>query len=121
LLATANVDAAGGGTSLAELLSLIESRLAADHRAIAKLWTVVGSTLGETLPAALEWRFDLAAMDASLAFYDSVSIPAIRPPMPSGLSGIRFVSDFRGVPAVDIASWSRRLNEGEAEILPQRS
>jgi hypothetical protein len=57
-------------------------------------------------------------MEASMALYDATAVPAIRAPLPDGVSGVRFVSDFRGVPIVDLASWSSRLSSAEADVLP---
>src|SRR5690606_7093871 len=94
LLATVTINPAGGGMSVAELISAIEAKLASDHRAIARMWNVVATTLGESLSSALEWRFDPASANSSLRFYEATTIPAIRGPLPQGVSGVRFISDF---------------------------
>lgn len=118
LFATVSIDPAGGGTSLAELVYMIEAQLATDHQAVARLWSVASATLGETFLSALDWRFDLSAMESSLGFYDAATVPSIRPPLPRGVSGIRFVSEFGGLSRISLASWSARLSNAEAAILP---
>lgn len=118
LFVTVSIESAAGGTSLAEFLSMIEIQLGADHTAIAKLWGVAAATLGDTFLSALAWRFDLGAMESAVGFYDAATIPSIRPPLPHGVSGVRFVSDFGGLPIVDLAKWSSQLTDAETSILP---
>jgi Putative PD-(D/E)XK family member, (DUF4420) len=119
MFATLSINPAGGGTSIGELISAIEVKLAKDHRAIARMWSVVAGTVGESLPSALGWRFDLNAAESSLRLYDGTHIPAIRPPVPQGVSGIRFMSDFGPLAEVDLV-WLSRLTSMEAAILPVR-
>ena len=118
LLASIWIEAAGGGTSVAELLRLVEGRLTADHTALSKFRTVVADVLGETFLRAMEWRFDLALARSSLMFYDATVVPAVRPPLPAGVSGVRFISDFGARMHVDLGSFARQLDQTEAALLP---
>jgi hypothetical protein len=118
LLASIWIDAAGGGTSVREHLIAIEARLGHDYPAIMRLRTIVADTLGETLIIAMEWRFDLAAATSSLTLYDMRAIPAVRPPLPSGVTGIRFISDISNAPVVDVATVARELSPAETGLLP---
>lgn len=118
LLASIWIETAGGGTSIAELLRLVESRLAMNHGALSKLRSVVADALGETFLRAMEWRFDLALAKSSLMFYDPTTVPAVRPPLPAGVSGVRFISDFDVCPHVDLESFASQLDHGEAAVLP---
>lgn len=118
LLASVWIEAAGGGTSLTELLGTVEARLGTSHAAIARLRTVVADTLGETVLYAMEWRFDLDVARSSIAFYDPAAVPAVRPPLPSGVSAVRFVSDFEACSRADIAALAARIDPAEAAVLP---
>lgn len=118
LLASIWIETAGGGTSIAELLHLVESKLATDHDAHSKLRSVVADALGETFLRAMEWRFDLALAKSSLTFYDPTAVPAVRPPLPAGVSGVRFISDFDLCVHVDLGSFARQLDRVETALLP---
>jgi hypothetical protein len=119
LFAVVHVDHAAGGASLRDLIAMVEDRLEGDHRSVAKLWDVVGTTLGDTLPSALGWRFDIRTAESSLAFYDASTVPSLRAPLPPGVSAVRFSSDFRQVPAIDLVTWSSGLSPDESSILPK--
>ena len=119
LIASIWIEAAGGGTSVAELLRTVEARLGANHAVISRLRTVIADTLGETALSAMEWRFDLDLARSSIAFYDPAAVPAVRPPLSIGVSAVRFVSEFEGCPRVDINALVRRLDLAEAALLPR--
>lgn len=95
LLSSFVVQPAAGGFSLAELVSDIEARIDL-HDLILKLRTVVADTLGRDVQSALGWSFDLERATSSLRMYDMSVIPAIRPPLPAGVSGVRFLADLAG-------------------------
>ena len=48
------------------------------------------------MQTALGWSFDLARATSSARVYDVSTIPAIRPPLPAGVSGLRFLVDLSG-------------------------
>ena len=95
VLASFIIQPSGGGFSLANLLSDIEARIEAQDL-ILKLRTVVADTLGRDMQSALGWAFDLARATASARTYDVGAIPAVRPPLPAGVSGVRFLVDLAG-------------------------
>lgn len=95
ILASFVVQPSGGGFSLADLLTDIEARIKG-HDLTLKLRTVVADTLGRDLQPSLGWAFDLAHATASARIYDVSTIPAIRPPLPAGVSGVRFLVDLAG-------------------------
>lgn len=118
LLASIWIEAAGGGRSLAEHVESIEGRLGGDHASILRLRTIIGDTLGDTLLPALDWRFDLALATSSLSFFDMRAIPAIRPPVTTGVSGVRFVSNLEGVPKIDVGALGLKLDDTEIRLMP---
>lgn len=95
ILASFIVQPSGGGFSLSELISDIEARIQS-HDLTLKLRTVVADTLGRDMQSALGWSFDLARATSSARLYDVGTIPAIKPPLPAGVSGVRFLVDLAG-------------------------
>ena len=95
ILASFIIQPSGGGFSLSDLVSDIEARIQV-HDLIIKLRTVVADTLGRHMQTAFGWSFDLARATSSARVYDVSTIPAIRPPLPAGVSGVRFLVDLSG-------------------------
>lgn len=93
ILASFIIQPSGGGFSLSELIADIEARIQV-HDLILKLRTVVADTLGRDMQSALGWSFDLARATSSARVYDVNMIPAIKPPLPAGVSGVRFLVDL---------------------------
>ena len=54
---------------------------------------VQGETQRRDMQSALGWSFDLARATSSVRVYDMSTIPAIRPPIPASVSGVRFLVD----------------------------
>lgn len=119
LFASMFVEDSGGGTSVAELLDDVEAKLVDAPDALLKFRTVVADSLGDTAVAAMEWRFDLVLAETSLALYAARDVPAIRPPVPPGVSGVRFSSDFGGCTAVSVGQLEGLLEPHELSILPR--
>ena len=93
-------EASGGGLSLLDLLERIKQQLGADASLQLKLQETIAEALGRTASAAFSMRFDEDVARSSLQIYELGSIPAIRGPLPSELSQVRFRSDLsRVVPA----------------------
>lgn len=101
LLASIFIESSGGGQSLRELLQVIEKRLANRGELILKVQQAVAETLGETLPAALDARFDERLALSSLQFFDLATVPAIRENVPAKVSKIHFRSDISGIEPLD--------------------
>ena len=93
LLASIIIESAGGGQSLRDLITSIETRVIDDHQCVYRLRGIVADTLGETLARALEERFDRALAEASVQLYDLRSVPAIRGLLPPGVVRVKFQSD----------------------------
>ena len=102
LLASAFIEQASGGTSLAQFLDVIEARLPG-HADVSRLRGIVADTLGVDLPGAFDWTFDLAGARSSLAWFDLRTVPAIRAPVPLGVSGVRFVTDLSACATATVA------------------
>jgi hypothetical protein len=102
VIASMFVEQNGAGQSLGELLSEAQGRLAGAMQAQLKLRTVVANSLGAALPAALHMRFDTALARSTLCFFKAEDIPAIRPPIPGGVSAVRFRSDLTNISPVSM-------------------
>ena len=94
MVASLRVESAGGGVSLRSLLQRIELRLTTAPDAAARLRETVASTLGHSLPQALDTTFDEMLSRNSLQWFDLRNVPAIRGDLPQGVSGLRFLSDL---------------------------
>lgn len=117
LFASIWIEPTGGGTTLAKLLTLIE-RATTGNSAVSKLRLVVADTLGNTLPAAMTYAFDLRSASESLQFFDSATVPALRPPLPNGLSSVRFISNFGLANPESLPLLKASLPPEEAALLP---
>lgn len=106
LLASVFIEGSGGGQSVRELLRTVEGKLAGYDDLILKVQEAVAETLGETLPSAMEMRFDYHLARSSLQFYDLSLIPAIRDGIPPEVSKIHFWSDLSGMNPLDEAAVS---------------
>jgi hypothetical protein len=100
LVASFRVEAAGGGTSVGNLLQRIEDRLTSAPNAAVRLRETVASTMGQSLPAALDATFDEPICRDSLQWFDLRHIPAVRGNLPAGVSGLRFTSDLSQAAAI---------------------
>lgn len=118
LFASIWIESAGGGCSLSELIVMIEKRLVGNSAAASKLRMVIADTLGDTLPSAMSWSFDLPLAKSSLQFFAASGIPALRPPLPSGISGVRFVSDFTASQPSDLTELRLSLGSQTSALLP---
>ena len=77
-----------------ELIQNIVTECGVDVATIVRLWEVVSETLGSNIGALLDFSFDYCAAASSLEYYDSTRIPAIRGPIPEGVTDVRFISDL---------------------------
>lgn len=97
LLASAFVEASGGGLSVQELIRSIEGRLQGRQDLILKVQQSVAKTLGDALPSALSARFDDRLARTSMQFYDMSTIPAVRGQLPAEVSHVHFRSELSNV------------------------
>lgn len=119
LLASVFVESSGGGQSLRELLQEIEGGLAGHDDLILRAQQVVADTLGETLPSAMQARFDDRLARSSLQFYDLARIPAIRDNLVPEVSQIHFRSDLTAHPCLGETDVAVQALEG-LSFLPSR-
>lgn len=94
LLASLFIEGSGGGQSLRELISAIETSLAGSDNLILKVQETIAETLGESLTTAMGVRFDDRLALSSLCFYDLATVPAIRAGVPPEVSSVHFRSDL---------------------------
>lgn len=92
------------GVRLGDVIDDISQRLAGPTE-VNIFWRALASICGVSLADYFEVRFMRDVARASLAFYEARSIPQPRVsfPLPAGVSGIRFRSDFSSVEPVDPA------------------
>jgi len=101
-IASVFVEQNGAGQSLGDLIAEVQRRFNGDMQAHLKLRAIVANSLGLTLPAALQMRFDGALARSTLSFFRAEDIPAIRTQVPAGVSSVRFRSDLTGIKPVEI-------------------
>jgi hypothetical protein len=105
LVASVYVERAGGGTSLGELVDVLRERVAQDPEVLLHLESTIADTLGETFAQAQRQRFDWERAVKTLGYFDAAHIPSIEPPLPSGVTQVRFLSDLEWLSAIDPADW----------------
>ena len=94
LIASLFANRSPGGISLGELIESARSKAGDNFEAISHIDRIIAQSLGNSWHQAINDRFDAHLALESLKFYRSESIPAIRPPVPAGVSDVRFVSDL---------------------------
>ena len=67
-----------------------------------KLHETVAATLGASLNDGLSRRFDTKLAEASLQFFGLEDAPAIRGPLPAGVSDVHFRSDLSALAPLSI-------------------
>lgn len=100
LVASMRVVPAGGGLTVRELMNRVEDRLEGAPLAAIRLRETVAATMGAGLTHALDATFDEQICRASLQWFNLREIPAIRGDLPSGVAGLRFISDVSLTPTV---------------------
>lgn len=104
IVASLFVERSPDGISLRGLIREIETSIAAHPDLILKLHEVLSATLGASLTEAMAMMFDPKLASSSLKFYSLREIPAIRGPLPVGVSELHFRSDISGLPALSVHS-----------------
>lgn len=117
ILASMFVEQNGGGQSVRELALEIDEKIGTDNEARVKLHATIAASLGSSLPAAFQLRFDDALARSSLHFFDLTDVPAIREDIPKGVSEVRFRTDLSGVLPRDLKALRGR-GEPLRSILP---
>lgn len=96
-LVSLRVRPAPAGTTIGDLVQRIEQRLEDRADLALKLRRVLAKTLGQSAPLAFQSSFDEHQAVDSLRLYDVRAVPAIRGPVPSEVTRIRFCSDLTNV------------------------
>jgi len=104
VVASLLVEQAAGGMALQTMIDEIGARIAAPPDLLLKLHEVVAGTLGASLNEALALRFDIRLAQSSLQFFNLAAVPAIRGPLPTGISDVHFRSDLSAAPALSVQS-----------------
>ena len=87
----------GTGTSIFDLVQLIESRII-DQNLIYRINEMVASTLGKDFEKAFDIYFDYKFSVDSIQHYESVNIPTINlSSIPSNILNVRFDCDLTDV------------------------
>lgn len=94
IVASMHAEQIAGGSSLRSLIDQIESRVSGYADLVLKLHETVAATLGASLNDGLSRRFDTKLAEASLQFFGLEDVPAIRGPLPAGVSDVHFRSDL---------------------------
>lgn len=93
-VASLHAEQAAGGVSIVSILNQIESRVSFNADLVFKLHETIASTLGANLNSCLQRRYDLRLAETSLKFFNLQDVPAIRGPLPDGVSAVHFRSDL---------------------------
>jgi Putative PD-(D/E)XK family member, (DUF4420) len=104
VVASLHVEQAAGGMALRSIVDEIGARIAAQPDLLLKLHEVVVATLGTTLNEALALRFDIRLAQSSLKLFRLDDVPAIRGPLPLGISDVHFRSDLSALSPVTVQS-----------------
>ncbi|MBV9096488.1 MAG: PD-(D/E)XK motif protein [Frankiaceae bacterium] len=101
-LASLFVELRDTGVEVGELARGIASRLDADESR-RRFWAKIADACGQQLGDYLATRFIRQTSTDSLRFFrvDDVPVPIVQWPLPAGVSGLKFRSDFSSAPAVE--------------------
>ena len=110
-----------GGASLHSIINQIKTRVSAHADLVFKLHETVAATLGASLKDGLSRCFDIRLAESSLQFFNLEDVPAIRGPLPAGVSDVHFRSDLSALSPVSIEAlidrdpvfWDLLPNENE--------
>jgi len=105
--ASMRIERVARGVTLKGIVEEIRDRVGAETDLLLKLHEVVAATLGEGLGAAMATCFDEALTLASLRYYDLAALPAIRGPLPAGVSNVLFRVDLAGLAEVALRTMPR--------------
>ena len=90
------------GTSLHSMIDEIATRVSTNADLMLKLHENVAVTLGANLHNGLSRHFDMHLAESSLRFFRLADVPAIRGPLPLGISDVHFRSDLSALSPLSI-------------------
>ena len=94
VVASLHSEQTAGSMSLHNLIDQIEVRVSAYADLVLKLHETVAATLGASLQDGLSRCFDMRLAESSLQFFSLEEVPAIRGPLPTGVTDVHFRSDL---------------------------
>jgi hypothetical protein len=109
MVASVILEQSAGGVSLRELIDRVHGRLQPAPELQGHLDRVVAATLGESLPRALNVRFDWELARDTLSFFPHSSVPTIIGPLPPKLSEVSFVADLSELEPADASAMHEGL------------
>lgn len=117
VIASLYADEAAGGDTLYSIVKQIEDRVSSNSDLVFKLHKNVASTLGAAVSSSYKIRYDMQLATSSLQFYTIENVPAIREPLPNGVSHVRYRSDLSNATTTSIESLID-LNHKFSDLLP---
>lgn len=111
IIASMMLEQSSGGVSLRELIEIVHQRLQLAPELQGRIDRVIAETLGESLPRALNVRFDKELARDTLAFFPYERVPTLADPLPLELSEISFVADLSGIESADSSVMTEGLFE----------
>lgn len=103
LFASVQVELRDAGITIGEVARDISDQLFGEE--VVRFWKCIVDTCGSSYQEFMSTKFDRAFSRGSVAFFraEDVPRPAIDFPLPAGVSGIRFRSDFSHAIPIDLA------------------
>jgi len=96
------VERSAGGLTLRALVADIETSIAAYPDHVLKLHETIMGTLGDSFNEALGVGFDVRVSESSVRLYDLREVPAVRGPLPPGVTDVHFRSDLSALDPLSI-------------------
>ena len=120
VVASMFVERVSRGITLQSLIDDIVAKVSSHFDLMFKLHEVIAGTLGTSLNEAMAVAFDGQLAESSLRFFNLASVPAIRTPLPEGVSDVHFNSDLL---AVDILLGQDLIDQDSVflDLLPRQS
>ena len=114
------VERVSSGITLRALIDDIVAKVSSHFDLVFKLHDVIAATLGTSLNEAMAVTFDEKLAESSLRFFNLASVPAIRSPLPEGVSDVHFQSDLS---AADILLVQDLIDNDSVfgDLLPRQS
>ena len=97
MIASVLIERAQGGSSVADLVDVIRSRVA-DPAVLLRMDSVVAQIVGRDWRSTQQVRFDLELAVSSLRFLDAATVPAVPLPLPAEVTGVHFRVDLTNQP-----------------------
>ena len=107
VVASMRIERVARGVTLKRIVEEIGDRVGSETDLLLKLHEVVAATLGEGLGGAMGTCFDEALTRTSLRYYDLAALPAIRGPLPAGVSNVLFRVDLAGLAEIALRAMPR--------------